>query len=138
MSKNLGQLLRERGIKPSIQRIRILEYVINHKTHPTVDMIYKDLIDEIPSLSKTTIYNTLNLFLEKSMVQLISIEDNETRYDADMDIHGHFKCINCKEIFDVKLEEPLKSSELNNFEINDTQIYFKGICPNCKSDQKLN
>ena len=38
--------------------------------HPTVETIYKELIDEIPTLSKTTVYNTL-----KQFVNILIIDD---------------------------------------------------------------
>jgi len=46
------------GVHPSYHRLKILEYLMNHRTHPTVERIPKELSKEIPTLSKTTIYNT--------------------------------------------------------------------------------
>ena len=54
-----------------------------------MDMIYQELVRNIPTLSKTTVYNTLNLFLKRIAV-MITIDENETRYDADTSLHGHF------------------------------------------------
>lgn len=51
-------------IKPSVQRIAIMDYLLNHKTHPCIDEIHTALCKEIPTLSKTTVYNTLKLFVE--------------------------------------------------------------------------
>ena len=63
--ENIGEYLKAHEIKPSYQRIKIFQYLVENKNHPTVDMIYKALCTEIPTLSKTTVYNTLNLFIEK-------------------------------------------------------------------------
>jgi Fe2+ or Zn2+ uptake regulation protein len=71
------------GIHPSYHRLKILEYLMSHKTHPTVERIHKELSKEIPTLSKTTVYNTLNLFVSKGIVQELTIEEKEVRYDAD-------------------------------------------------------
>ena len=60
--KSLQEHLIKNGINPSFQRLKILEYLMNNDTHPTVDNIYNALIDIIPTISKTTIYNTLKLF----------------------------------------------------------------------------
>lgn len=129
---NVSEYLKSNGIKPSFQRIKIFEYLMNTKEHPTVDVIYKALISEIPTLSKTTVYNTLNLFVENKVALLITIEDNETRYDADTSLHGHFKCEKCQKVldFDVKISD-LMIKELDNFQINQQHIYFKGICNGC-------
>ena len=74
---NVGEYLKKHDIKPSFQRMRIFEYLLMHPVHPTVDEIYKSLVTEIPTLSKTTVYNTLDLFIEKRIVQMITIEENE-------------------------------------------------------------
>lgn len=110
----------------------------NNRCHPTVDQIYSDLHKEIPSLSKTTIYNTLNALIEAKLVKVITIEDNETRYDIVTNNHGHFKCQSCGKIYDFEINiDSFSSKDLNNFRINDKDVYFKGICPTCakqKSD----
>ena len=62
---NYTKILRDKAISPSIQRIKILEYLDTHRTHPTVDEIFTSLIPVIPTLSKMTIYNTLKLFSTK-------------------------------------------------------------------------
>ncbi|WP_291259596.1 Fur family transcriptional regulator [Fusobacterium sp.] len=130
--ENVGEYLKNSGIKPSYQRIRIFQYLVENRNHPTVDMIYKALCAEIPTLSKTTVYNTLNLFIEKKIVNVIVIEENETRYDSVMDVHGHFKCEKCGKIFDIDIDnEHLKDNRLKEFEIKEQHYYFKGICKDC-------
>lgn len=129
---NVSEFLRSNGIKPSFQRMKIFEYLMNTTEHPTVDIIYKSLIHEIPTLSKTTVYNTLNLFVQNNVALLITIEDNETRYDANTSLHGHFKCEKCERVLDFKAEiSDLVIKELDNFQINQQHIYFKGICSGC-------
>lgn len=140
-TKNLEQLLRKHDIKPSHHRIRVFQYLLEYKNHPTVDMIYQDLLKEIPTLSKTTLYNTLNLFVERGIVNMISIEENESRYDADISLHAHFKCTYCGQIYDIHLElARLELSGLEQFEVSESQVYFKGICPICikNRDEHIN
>ncbi|MBS4538241.1 transcriptional repressor [Clostridium sp. D2Q-11] len=132
MKNNVSEYLKEHGIKPSLQRIKIYEYLVENKNHPTVEKIYNDLIDEIPTLSKTTVYNTFNLFMEKNILTMITIEENETRYDADTTFHGHFKCNKCGEVYDFQVEKvQLKEDILEGFEINQRHLYFKGKCKRC-------
>lgn len=130
--------LKNSGIKPSFQRIKIFEYLVNKKNHPTVEMIYKELAKEIPTLSKTTVYNTLNLFVEKKITLIIVIEENETRYDAYTDIHGHFKCEKCGTIYDVKVDNKISEiKSLEKFQIDEQHLYYKGICSNCLDDKEI-
>ncbi|HMM69990.1 MAG TPA: transcriptional repressor, partial [Gudongella oleilytica] len=58
------KMLKQKGIRPSFIRVRILSLLMNARIHPTVDEIYEVLSKEILTLSKTTVYNTLKLFTE--------------------------------------------------------------------------
>lgn len=114
-----------------------MEYLLNNRIHPTIDTIYTNLKQIMPKLSKTTIYNTLQQFVEKGITQIINIENNETRYDVDTATHGHFKCSNCGIIYDFDFDvENLKATGIDDFEVQQTHVYLKGICSNCKN--KLN
>lgn len=131
MSSISNQLLRN-NIKPSYARIRIMEYLESRRNHPSADEIYNELVKDIPTLSKTTVYNTLNLFRDVGLVRVITIEENETRFDADTSNHGHFKCESCGKISDFFVQiEGMKMNGLDNFKIRQKDIYFKGICAKC-------
>lgn len=130
--KDVGEYLKSHGIKPSYQRIKIFEYLVKKRNHPNVDMIYRSLAPKIPTLSKTTVYNTLRIFVEKKIAVVIIIEENETRYDADTSIHGHFKCEKCKKVFDLDIDEAkIDIPELAHHQVNEHHFDFKGICKDC-------
>jgi Fur family peroxide stress response transcriptional regulator len=128
----LTQQLTNKGIRPSYQRIRVLEYLYRKGGHPTVDEIFRALSPEIPSLSKVTIYNTLHLFVEEGFVRLVDIKESEMRYDITLTNHGHFLCESCGTIYNFTVNiEQVPIEGLNQFEITQKNIYFKGLCLNC-------
>lgn len=130
--EDLSRELKNRNIRISHQRLKVLEYISNNRSHPTVEQIYRDLQKEIPTLSKTTIYNTLNTLIDANLVKIISIEDNETRFDTITENHGHFKCETCGKIYDFDIDiDSFDTKDLNGFMINNKDIFFKGICPKC-------
>ena len=103
-----------------------------NREHPTVDAIYKDLVGGIPTLSKTTVYNTLKLFVDNGITTTFTIDGNEARYDAIMEDHAHFKCKKCGNVCDVEIDTlKLKFNKLNDFQVDETNIYLKGICNKC-------
>ena len=122
----------ENSIKPSIQRVKIYQFLLNNRIHPTADEIYNRLNDELITLSKTTVYNTLHLFVEKGVVKPIHIEGNEVRYDADFSQHAHFKCNGCGNVYDLFLNLNIQNvSELRNFDVKDVQVLMSGLCDKC-------
>lgn len=127
-----------KDIRPSQQRLAIINYLMSHRTHPTADDIYEGLHPSMPTLSKTTVYNTLKLFEEKKAVQVLNIDEKQTRYDACMDPHAHLKCERCGKVFDIGVEKmpQLSKADCEAFSISNTQIYLQGICPLCKSQEK--
>jgi len=132
--EKLSAYLENEGIRSSYQRLKILEYMMSHRTHPTVDMIYKELSKEILTLSKTTVYNTLKLFVSKGIVQELTIEEKEVRYDADTTQHAHFKCTECGSVYDIALESPVFDTEILTAEghkVQECHVYLKGVCKDC-------
>ena len=124
--------LSNNNIKPSLQRIKIFEYLYENKDHPTVDTIYSGLVGTIPTLSKTTVYNTLKLFVDNGITATLTIEGNEVRYDAIMEDHAHFKCVICSNVYDVEIDAlALKFKKMKSFQIEKTNIYLKGKCNKC-------
>ncbi len=128
--------LMQYSIRPSVQRTAVMEYLMNHKTHPTVDEIYLALSPGIPTLSKTTVYNTLNLFIEKGAVQMLTIDEKNARYDADISKHAHFYCTNCGKVYDLMNLKPevYEIPTHPQFTFTSVQLSYYGNCNNCKSN----
>ncbi len=128
-TEEISQYLKDCGINPSYQRIKVYEYMSEHFNHPTADIIYRELSKEMPTLSKTTVYNTLKFFVDKNIVTPITITEGETRYDADTSLHGHFLCVKCGGIFDFAVDiSGIKTDVFDFADVNERHIYFKGVC----------
>lgn len=132
-NKQVIDRLAQFGIKPSMQRIAILKYLLEHRTHPAIDEIYDSLSKEMVTLSKTTIYNTLQLLESKGAILSIIIDNKMVHYDGYPEQHAHFMCNSCRKIFDIeqKFEYPTNNTTLEKFKVSEVQIYYKGICNLC-------
>lgn len=123
------------GIKPSVQRMAIMEYLMTHRVHPTVEDVYNGLCRDIPTLSKTTVYNTLRMFAEQGAATMITIDDHRVCYDGEMQPHVHFFCRQCGKIYDLHREQaPLMPPhfEAEGHQVNEVQLYYKGVCAKCR------
>ncbi|MDR2040561.1 MAG: transcriptional repressor [Bacteroidales bacterium] len=132
--QEIHQHLTSHDIRPSMQRVAIMQYLMEHMTHPTIDEIFNDLLPSMPTLSKTTVYNTLKLFYDKKAVLSLTIDEKNVRYDANTFDHAHFKCKKCGMIYDI----PMNKEEVPSFKEDmdllheETQVYFLGTCKNCR------
>ena len=122
------------SIRPSVQRTAIMYYLMKHRTHPTIEEIYNALSPNMPTLSKTTVYNTLNIFIDRGAAQQLVIDERNARYDVDTSSHAHFICKSCGEVQDIfnlkpQLFEIPKNTEFN---IQSVEISYSGICNTCK------
>ena len=122
------------NIKPSVQRLAIIDYLLTHRTHPSIEEIYMALCDDIPTLSKTTVYNTLKLFVENGAAQMLTIDEKNVCYDGDISLHAHFLCKKCNKIFDLQApaeDEVVRQMSENGFQMEQVHYYYRGVCPQC-------
>lgn len=127
------------NIKPSVQRIAIMDYLLAHKTHPCIDEIYMALCDDIPTLSKTTVYNTLKLFVEHGAALILTIDEKNACFDSETSLHAHFLCKKCGKIYDLPFSGETKQVEridMNGFFIEEIHQYYKGVCPACAAKEQ--
>lgn len=126
------------GLRPSVHRLAIMDYLLKHRTHPTIDEVYNGVVKRVSTLSKTTVYNTLRLFSEHHAAQMITIDDHHVCYDGDMRPHVHFFCRKCGRVFDL-FDEPAPNVELprniDGHRIDEAQLYYKGVCKDCASHE---
>ena len=139
----ISRTIAQAGITPSVQRIKILEYLHECQCHPTADKIFSELKNRSLGISKATVYNTLNLFAKKGLVRVLITQDNENRFDILTHDHGHFVCDECGKIFDfdIDIDKTVKvlSGSLDDYWVNQKDIYFKGVCKKCiVKKQKIN
>ena len=130
----LKQELIDAGIRPSVQRLAIFEYVRKSCQHPTAEVVCDALKDELGSLSLTTVYNTLKLFVDAGLIMMLTIDDTFRCFDGNCCAHAHFRCNNCGKIVDLEMKKEFLSlvEGLGGYEIADAQLYLKGLCPDCK------
>ena len=128
--------LRQNGLCPTQQRIAVYEYLIRHRTHPTADTVYRALEKEHPSLSRTTVYNTVRALAKAGLIRVVTIDADEQHFDADALDHGHFRCSECGTLYDFPLTtDTVRPLLPDGFTVNLWDVYTTGICPNCQSNQ---
>lgn len=137
----ISKTMTDADIKPSVQRIKILEYLISCNCHPTADQTYVRLSEMNLGISKATVYNTLNLFANKNLVRTLTVDNNEKRYDATLKDHGHFICESCDHIINFSVDSDKTSTtettELEGYTVKQRDVYYRGICKKCLEKKEV-
>ena len=113
------------NVKPSVQRMAVMEYLLDHRTHPTADEIYLALHRKMPTLSKTTVYNTLKILTGKGAALQLTIDEKNC-------------CTRCGKVYDMVLNnQHLEGNAIipNGFQPEEVQLYFRGCCQECAEKQ---
>ena len=134
---NISIYLSGYGIRPSFQRIAIMRYLLKNPTHPTADDVYESLRRQISTLSKTTVYNTLKLFVENGAALYIGIDEKNARFDGTVTPHAHFRCKGCGCITDIEMNTDLIIPKDFNGSIVETYFYLKGYCEKCNDKKEF-
>ena len=98
---DLESMLRARGITPTHQRIEIAHAIFSHGGHLSADRILALVNGRSSETSKATVYNTLNLFLEKKLVREVIVDPQKVFYDSNTDLHYHFYNVDTGELTDI-------------------------------------
>ena len=131
--------LQETGIRPSKQRLAILDWLINHPIHPTVEDVYQGLYKQISTLSRTTVYNPLRTLSEKRAAQMIPIDEHRVCYDGNPKSHVHFFCKKCGRVIDLMNEDAPQlqyETYIDGNLVQEQQLYYKGICADCAAKKE--
>ena len=97
----LVEMLRRHDINPTHQRIEIAHALFARGEHLSADQILAIVNDRHSETSKATVYNTLNLFLEKKLIREVIVDPSKVFYDPNTEPHHHLYNIDTGELTDV-------------------------------------
>ena len=122
-------ILQEHGIQPSAQRVAVADYVLKTIEHPSADVVWNRVKARVPYISRATVYNTLNLFVETGLLRALSLADQSVVFDPKTERHHHFIDEETGEIHDVPWEkvQVCNVEALRGFEIRDYQVVIRGV-----------
>ena len=116
----------------SRQRERIYQAVHASREHPSAQMVYDLLREEMPRLSLGTVYRNLHQMAQEGMLQ--ELEGPTARFDACLAPHAHIRCTCCGRVMDLSaLEEPapVRSAAEAGWQVERYSLMLEGICPAC-------
>lgn len=120
--------LERHGVRPSAQRVAIAEYVLHTDSHPSADQVWQQVKARFPMVSRATVYNTLQLFVQKGLLRELALSDDAMVYDPVTAPHHHFIDESTGAIHDVPWEavKVSKVDGLAGFEVREYQVVMRG------------
>lgn len=134
-AEEVSNMLNEKGLKVTPQRMAIFEAIQDLKNHPTAENISDYIRRNHPNISVATVYKVLDVLVENELVKRVKTEKDVMRYDAILESHHHIYCTdsdNIKDYFDEKLDKMLhayfEENKIQDFHIEEIKLQIIGKC----------
>lgn len=121
----------------SKQREAVLKTVMQTDIHPTADWVYDQVRRDFPKVSLGTVYRNLGQLEREGLIRRIP-DGSLQRYDGNLDHHHHFKCLQCRRIYDIQVDldnilNPLPDHP--TFKVTNMFLELQGLCDGCQANQ---
>lgn len=121
-------MLRESGITPTHQRIKIGEVLFSRKQHLSAEQVLVAVNQNDGEVSKATVYNTLGVFAQHGLIREVIVDPSKVFYDSNLSKHHHLYYSDSGELEDIA-DESVKISKLpelpNDLQIEDVDVIIR-------------
>ncbi len=129
--------MKRKGKRLTPQRLVIVQAVLAHGGHPTVEQIHHEILPAYPTTSLATVYKTVSLLKEEGEILELEFGERGNRYDGMRPKpHPHMVCTRCGTILDLELTgleaDVARLARETGFEVESHRFDIFGICPSCK------
>lgn len=137
----LTQYLESKGQRKTPERYAILDKIYSISEHFDVDLLFDLMAQTEYRVSKATVYNTVDLLLDASLIRKHQFGNNPAQYERSYNTvnHHHLICTKCgkiQEVKDVELLESISNKKFSKFNTSYYSLYVYGICNRCMQAEK--
>jgi len=131
--EEISKRLKDKGLKVTPQRIAVLEALILLNNHPAADEIAASVRKNHPHIATGTVYNILDIMVDRGIISKVKSDRDIMRYDAMLDSHHHLYCIESDRIGDyfdeelnLLLENYFAEKQIPGFSIDEVKLQIIG------------
>ncbi len=114
----------------SYQRELIKDIVRSSKTHPNAEWVFCEAKKKVENISLGTVYRNLKILENTGKIKSIH-DDNQVRYDGNIEDHHHLKCVKCGALIDTDIQSNFDRKKIMDdydFEPNEVKFFILGKC----------
>jgi Fur family ferric uptake transcriptional regulator len=135
MASDPAELLRQRGIQVTAQRLAVLRAVAS-EPHSTAERVAEVVRAEIGAISLQSVYDALAVLVAAGLIRRIQPAGSPARFENRVgDNHHHLICRVCGRTVDVDCAVGaapcLKAADARGYEIDEAEVVYWGRCPDC-------
>ena len=105
LKSKVQEKLKLYGLRPTRARTRIGMILLDKPKHLSADQVHEKLKLKGYTISKATIYNTLNAFAKYGIVSEVTIDPSRTYYDSTTKAHHHFFNVDTGQLMDIASDD---------------------------------
>ena len=137
---NPAELLRQRGIQITAQRLAVLRAVAS-RPHVTADAVAEAVRSEIGAISLQSVYDALGVLVSEGLIRRIQPAGSPARFEDRVgDNHHHLICRTCGRTVDVDcavgFAPCLTAFNDKGYEIQEAEVVYWGLCPDCRPTRR--
>ena len=133
---NFKKICRKRGMKITPQRVAIYRELSSSNRHPSASTIHRKIKHYYPNISLGTVNSTLLVYAKIGLARVVESSGDPKRFDPNLELHHHFKCIKCGKIIDFQssiYEDIAVPVEIEKkFVVIGKKVHLEGLCDKCK------
>ncbi|MBF0177833.1 MAG: transcriptional repressor [Magnetococcales bacterium] len=135
----LARHLSHAGHRVTHQRLEVFREVIQTDEHPDAEMVFQGVQKRVPSISRNTVYQTLQFLVDQGCIAPFGRHHASHRYDRNMERHQHLVCIQCGKVTDVAQQDPSISPGHGDPEdwgrVDSVHVEWRGVCRHCLTNE---
>ena len=132
-AEKIREKLVSKDLKVTPQRVMVYEALIASREHPTAEKICEAVRKTNPNIAIGTIYNILDTFVERALVNRVKTDREKMRYDAFLENHHHLYDVESEKITDLYddelstlIEDYLQKKGIPDFSIENVKLQISG------------
>jgi Fur family ferric uptake transcriptional regulator len=133
---DVSEALRAAGLQVTAQRLAVYR-AVEASPHAMADEICQSVRGEIGVISRQAVYDALKAMSEHGLLRRIQPAGSAARYEHRVDNHHHLACRKCDQLIDIDCavgEAPCLTAENDHgYQIDEAEVTYWGICPDCQS-----